>query len=60
MGIQTLLYYYGYLEKVRKVHFLLLLISRISSRLVLIQSYFMTDFTPDHSRDHFIPGLQES
>jgi hypothetical protein len=57
MPYKTLLYHYGYLEKVRKAHFLLLLIIRISSQSVLIQSYFMTNLKPDHSRDHFIPGL---
>jgi hypothetical protein len=57
IGIQTILYHYGYLEKVRKAHFLLLLIIRISSQSVLIQSYFMTGLKPDHSRDQFTPGL---
>jgi hypothetical protein len=57
MGIQTLLYHYVYLEKVRKAHFLLLLIIRISSRSVLSQPYFTTDLMPDNFRDHFIPSL---
>jgi hypothetical protein len=57
MGIQTLLYYYGYFEKLRKAQFLFLLISRIGSRPVLIQLYFRANLTPTHSQDHFIPVI---
>jgi hypothetical protein len=57
----------GFSEKVRKAHFLLLLISRISSHLIVpiqvfsyISSHWLTRRIIAgvlHIRDHFIPGI---